>query len=313
MVDIDYKQYYGFHRARVVDPHPSELWKYGAVRVFIPDFMSTLVSGHTLVGSNSSESESIDEHKNGLIAYPANNPIGGRNNEGNDQDSHGQGCVYIPPKNSYVWVFFEGGNLEKPYYFSAFDSRNAELPPEQTLVNDSHKVYTILRTHQGRTICVSDDEDSQRIEITGKKRQLDSSNPSGDSSSTYTIDGNMTTILLDERSGKEKLLIRTYNGDFLHIDIDQRKLQAKFENGIIFETNGKFSIKADSIHMNSDGDTKITGESVHIYSRWEGYVTAGRDLELHGRLCTNANICSDKSSDSGSKSSPDSAVGNRDT
>ena len=115
----------------------------------------------------------------------------------------------------------------------------------------------IFKSHEGRCIVVSDEPDDARIEITGKKRQL-SSPPSGDTGSVYTIDGNQTTILFDERDGKEQLLIRTHQGDFIKIDITNRKLEVSFESDIIIKTVGDF-------HLHSSGQINIKGDlGVHI-------------------------------------------------
>ncbi|MEE9571900.1 MAG: hypothetical protein V3W20_02500, partial [Candidatus Neomarinimicrobiota bacterium] len=154
------------------------------------------------------------------------------------------GTSYIPPKDSWVWVFFESGNINRPYYFGALDIENTMVLPENQVGSEYQKKWTILKTHEGRTIIMSDDPSDARTEITGKKREL-SDPPSGNTSSVYKIDENQTTILFDEREGKEKVLIRTYKGDFFHIDIDEQKLQAEFESDIIIKTKGKFQVTAE--------------------------------------------------------------------
>jgi len=287
---------YGNYRAKVVNNRDAS--KYGRVLVWIPDLMPEL-----------------DSRKDGIWARPANNPIGGRNTQADTNDNHYAGSSYIPPMGSWTWVFFESGNINRPYYFGALDIENTRVLPENQLGSSYEKKWTILKTHEGRTIVVSDDPDDARTEITGKKRllgksetntkelekQLESleeefefynslsmpgfrqdakriyieiqavkdqinaaslapSNPSGTTSSVYPIDGNQTTILFDERKGTEKILIRTYKGDFLHIDIDERKLQAEFESDIIIKTNGKFQLTAtENIDiLSTTGDIKVT-------------------------------------------------------
>jgi len=278
MNEMDYKKYFGFYRARVVDPKPEKYSDYGAVKVSIPDFMSEEL-GKTESGAD------INLFKHGLIAYPANNPVGGRNPQKEDESdtsAYYQGCVYTPPKNSYVWICFEGGDIERPYFFAAFDGKSAKLPPEQTLVDNPHQVFTILKTHSGRTICVSDDKDTQRIEITGKKRTLEGDDPAGNDSSTYAIDGNMSTILFDERTGREKLLIRTRLGDYIHIDIDERKLQIEFDNDIIIKSNSNISIEATKkIMIKSGQQCYITSDqAMHIKAGEQGYFNSGGQLNL---------------------------------
>lgn len=222
------KRLYGNYRAKVVDNRDNE--KRGRVLLWIPDLMPD-----------------IPDTK-GLWARPANNPIGGRNVE-DSSDHHYMGSCYIPKKGAWVWVMFEAGNINRPYYWGALDLENTTVLPENQLGSNFTDKWTIFKTHEGRTIVMSDDNDDQRVEITGTKRQL-SGPPSGDTGSVYTIDGNQTTILLDERSGKQKVLIRTYKGDFFHVDIDERKLQAFFEDDIEIKTNKSLYITAkEEIHL----------------------------------------------------------------
>ena len=216
---------YGNYRAKVVNNKDSE--QFGRVLVFIPDLMPEL-----------------DDTKDGIWARPANNPVGGRNLESNTQDNYYAGSSYIPSKGSWVWIFFETGQINRPYYFGALDIENTKVLPENQVGSNFEKKWTILKTHEGRSMIFSDDPDDARVELTGKKRQLNNP-PSGDQKSVTQIDGNMTTILLDERNGLQKLLIRTHLGDYFHIDIDQRQLQVEFENDIIIRTHGKLKITAD--------------------------------------------------------------------
>jgi hypothetical protein len=221
-------KYLGFYRAKVVEVN-IENNNYGGIRVFIPDLMTTLDPDY-------------DENKMGIIAYPANSPLGGRNPE--NKDSYYTASVYIPPKGSFVWVFFEMGDVNRPYYFASLDIRTSKLPPENRNVQEPHKVYTIIKSGKGRSIIVADSEDVQRVEITGKKRMLQGADPAGNADSVYETDGNQTTILLDEKEGAEKLLIKTHYGDYLNIDISNRRLNAYFSNGIRIKTDQKLSIQA---------------------------------------------------------------------
>ena len=265
--------YYGLYRARVVevDIKDNDYQEYGAIKVSIPDFMIDQIDSN------------FDLYKDGLIAYPANNPVGGRNPQDKDKTSYYQGSVYVPPKNSYVLIFFEGGNLDQPRYLTAWDCRSSKLPPENRNVDEPHKVYTILKTHSGRTMVISDSEDVQRIEITGKKRKLQGDDPAGNEESTYNIDSNQTTILFDEREGREKILIRTHKGDFIHIDIDERQLQMSFENDISIKANGNLSLDiAKDLHIKTGGNQYIhaKGEQ-NLKSEQTGAITYDNGVNIN--------------------------------
>lgn len=234
-------RFHGFYRAKVTEVDIDDN-DYGAVRVFVPDLMTDVDPDY-------------DDSSMGLIAYPANNPIGGYNTEDSDSTTHYQSSMMVPKKNAWVWVFFEQGNPNRPFYFAAFHFKNSKVPPENRDVDEPHRVYTMIKTTDGRSVVVCDSDDEQRIEITGKKRQI-SGGPEGDNGSVYNIDGNNTTILLDERGGKEKILIRSHKGDYVHIDIDQQELQMYFKNDIKIKTDGDLhlQVKGD-MHVAVDGSS----------------------------------------------------------
>lgn len=261
------EKYFGNYRAVVVDNNDKEL--YGRILVWIPDIMPKV---------------SLDK---GLWAYPANNSIGGRNSE--NQDAKYNGSSYIPEKGSWVWVFFEAGNPNRPYYFGALDIKGSLVLPECQLGSEPYRKWVIFKSKSGRCIMISDDEDDCRVEITGKKRQL-SSPPSGDTNSVYSIDGNQTTIFLDERSGKEKLLIRTHKGDFVNIDTENRTLNIQFDSDIQIKSNGKINIEAeDDINIKTSGDLKESASGdVNIKSTGNTNIEATSAVNVKGQ--TKANV-----------------------
>ena len=229
-------QFLGNYRAKVVDNKDPE--KYGRVIVWIPDIMPLV-----------SDTE-------GLWARPANNPVGGRNLE-DDSDQHFMGTSYIPRKGAWVWIFFEGGNINKPYYFGALDIEHSKVLPENQVGTNYEDKWTIFKSHDGRTIIVSDDPDDERVEITGKKRQLKDP-PSGDTDSVYTILDNQTTFLIDERDGKEKILVKTYKGDYINFDIENQKLHVLVNGDVNVKSNGGIFMSAtDSINFKTGGNINL--------------------------------------------------------
>jgi len=234
---------YGNYRAKVIDNKDKEM--FGRVMVYIPDLMPALSS----------------QDKNGLWARPANNPIGGRNTTEGTDENHYMGSSYIPRIGAWLWIFFESGNINRPYYFGGLDIEHAKVLAENQQGSNYEDKWTIFKSQEGRTIVISDDPDDERVEITGKKRLI-AEPPSGDGWSVYAIDKNQTTILLDERDAKQKLLIRTYKGDFIHIDIDEQGLQIQFAGDIQIKNGGNtFVSSAGDMHFLSGGSIYITAKN----------------------------------------------------
>ena len=247
---------YGFYRALVVGNKDAQF--FGRILVWIPQIMPEI------------------EKTRGILAKPANNPVGGRNME-DDEEHHYMGTSYIPKKGSWVFIFFESGNPSFPYYFGSCDLENTTVLPECKVGHNYEDKWVLFKSHEGRSIVISDDDPVKgdpRIEITGKKRKMKEP-PTGDETSVYEIDGNQTTILFDERKNKEKILIRTYKGDFIHVDIDERNLQIDFENDINIECRGKFSLKAaKDIHIRTD-------QNLHTTSKRDTHITAELSILEH--------------------------------
>jgi len=233
-----------FLRAKVINSKDPS--KFGRVLVWIPDLMPLI---------------SDDQ---GIWARPANNFLGGRNEE-SFKDQNYMGSCFIPQKGSWVFIFFELGNPNFPYYISSLDIENTKVLPECQIDNYDNK-WVIFKSHSGRCIVISDDPKDSRVEITGKKRKIKNP-PSGDTDSVYTIDENQTSILLDERDGKEKVLIRSHKGDFLHFDVDQRQLHALFKS---------------DIHIKSEGDIFISGKNINITSQDDIKLKASDDVSIKG-------------------------------
>jgi hypothetical protein len=268
-------QLFGNYRARVVMSKDPELC--GRVQVWVPDLMEGL-------GDDSA-----------IWALPANNPVGGRNDTP-IEDGHFMGTCYIPPKGSWVWVFFEAGNINRPFYFGALDLKNTKVLPENQAGLNPEQKWTIFKSHEGRCVVVSDDASDCRVEITGKKRKLidDGVPPTGGTGAVYQIDDNQTTILLDERDGREQLLIRTHNGDFLDINITTRTLRAFFKGGITIGTDGIMYLDATKINMTSLTDININPTlnlnlKAGAAARLDGNLTAsvkGADVRIGGSSMT---------------------------
>ena len=246
-MDKGYKDpLYGNYRAKVVNNRDKEM--LGRVIVWIPDLMPDI------------------SDTQGIWARPANNPVGGRNTEEGSANNY-MGSSFIPSNGSWTWVFFEAGNINRPYYFGALDLENAKVLPENQLGASYEQKWTLFKSHAGRAIVVSDDPDDERVEITGKKLLLEEP-PSGDTFSVYRIDQNQNTILIDERDETEKILIKTRKGDFIKLGIseDSRTLEIQV---------------ADNVEIKSGGHILVTSSGdQHFLAGGNVYITAGAGIHM---------------------------------
>ena len=246
--------YFGNYRAKVIENEDED--NNGKIEVWPPDILPYQET-HT------------------IIARPANNPVGSRNDE-----NPFIGTCYTPPVNSWVWIFFDGGNVNKPFFWNA-----VEILPE--CVNNPGKKWVIFKSTSGNAMVISDDPDDARTEITGAKTL--SKSPTGDEASV-TGDA-QSIILIDERAGQEKILIKTKGGNFINMSNDgnieikaAKKMIFEAGDDITFKTPGKFHVTAgDSLNLQggsaanlkSNGSTKIEGGSA-------ASITSGGATNVHG-------------------------------
>ena len=266
-MDKGYKDpLYGNYRAKVVNNRDKE--QFGRVMVWIPDLMPDISPFQ------------------GIWARPANNPIGGRNTEEGTANNY-MGSSFIPSTGSWTWVFFEAGNINRPYYFGALDLENAKVLPENQLGSNYEQKWTVMKSHAGRTIVVSDDPDDARVEITGKKRLLNEP-PSGDQYSVYRIDENQNTFLLDERDDTEKLLIKTRKGDFIKLSIVDRTLEIQVWDNIEIKSGGHILItSAGDQHFLAGGSMYLTaGAGIHMVAG--GSINAEAGDEINSQCGSNS-------------------------
>lgn len=251
---------YGFYRSRVVENDDTS--NEGKVLVWIPVLMANI------------------ESDKGIWARSANDPVCGRNTKDVD-DQNFMGSCMIPPKGSWVLVFFEGGNPNNPFYTFGFSVEGVKVLPECRVGDNPQSKWVPFKSHDGRTIILSDDPSDERLELTGKKRTL-SDPPSGDISSVYTIDNNQTVILIDDRDGKEKVLIRTRKGDYLNIDTEERSLYAEFESGIHLKSGSGIYIEAAS-ELNLKGGSNVNieaGADANLKSGADTNIQSGADANI---------------------------------
>lgn len=278
----------GFYRGVVIDNRDPDLDQigitFGRVMVNIPALMKTPEAG--------------------IWAYPANNPMGGRNRENLAPDTNKNGgkmeycgSFYVPPTGSFVIIFFEGGDPNRPFYMGGLDIKAHEAPPEINIGVDKkpEERWLVFRSPQGRTIVVSDDEDNCRIEITGKKRKA-----AGDTSAhVYDISGNQKTILIDDRDGKEKILIEDQKGNYVNIKTFSNDIDVHANGNLRLNAGGNIFIKAGG-NVNIEG-SKINTQSGSFNANAGSFLAAAGDVSLTGdcRLGPTVHLCEGTTSPGG--------------
>ena len=136
---------FGIFRAKCTDPKDPD--KSGKIKVWIPEL-----------------SYKKDEDTEGIWARPAT-PYAAVNLEKKEVNDFGS--LYVPPKDSYVYVFFENGDPSKCVYFAGMVLEGS-IPTECQSGSQYWNKHVIIKTPKKRIIFVSDDPSDACVIIRGQ-------------------------------------------------------------------------------------------------------------------------------------------------
>lgn len=192
--------------------------------------------------------------QNWLWAYPY---YGNAGYEKNDKE---HGSTSIPKIGQFMNVVFLQNNPSIPFYKTPVKTNITKVLPECRVGDNPSEKVVVQRMESGRAIVLSDDPSDERTEITGKKRLYD---PKNGENSVYTIQSNQNTILIDEREGKEKIVITDHKGDYIYIDIENKKVVVNSESELVINSVAKMSINTEAeLHIKGEANINIDGANI---------------------------------------------------
>lgn len=282
------RRYDGKHRALVVNVEDPEYC--GQIQVWIPDLQPE---------------DYKDDLKRCLWAFPSNTRFGGRNDGTSEHGARDEdideielyayGTSYIPRINSWVWVWFENENPNRPYYDNAVDLRRQKVPVEGQWGKQYYdKWYD--RSPRGRVILMSDDdqvpvaeythmftpleilEEDRRTEITGEKRHLEE---------IYKIINSQATVLIDDRDKREKILIQDWKGNYIMISTHQNRASVYINEDIVIRNRSQqFSLICENGRMNlyaKNGISMRSDAQIHIKAKQNIEIRTEQDIRMEAK------------------------------
>ena len=154
------KKYPGIYRARVLATDAAETDKLGRIKVEVYPFM---------LGTVSAKAAGVGD---GIITadFPWAIPAPGIFSGSGD----GTGSFAVPDIDSYVWVFFEEGDVYQPVYFAEAPNKLKGLPTERLVGYPDTKVW---KTAAGIVITIRETSGSEDVKVlhsSGTYIQIDS-------------------------------------------------------------------------------------------------------------------------------------------
>ena len=157
----------GIYRAKVLATDVSEDDKLGRIKVEVYPMLIEKATARDLPGVDGIDTSVLP------WAIPAMPLFAGAV----PGPSGGVGCLVIPEVGSYVWVFFEEGDIQQPVYFAEAQTAGAGLPPERLTNYPYTKVW---KSAGGVVITINDGEGNEEIKVLHPTGTFIRINSSGD-------------------------------------------------------------------------------------------------------------------------------------
>ena len=181
------------------------------------------------------------------------------------------GEYFVPEVGDQVLVAFEHGNIEKPYVIGSVPLNNSTFVSGAFDEKNKNKTIT---TKNGNTIHIVDEAEGD-----GEKDKMEIITSTG--AHELILDNDKKLILLSDKEGKNKLEMKTGNGQ-MEIKADQKltikvgdsiemylngangtvtvkatKIQAEATAGIELKANGNFKAEGASMTVSGNSLTKV--------------------------------------------------------
>ena len=152
------------------------------------------------------------------------------------------GSVLIPPLGSYVLVFFEDEDPDKPVYVGGLILDDpSHMPVEQTHGKEYWKRHTLIKTPTARTIFLSDDVDLPCTVITGwdltHKKRKNNDDPRRDRKRRFDI---------WEKKKEEYMMLLDELEDYILFDEVKKRIRLQHHKGayVEYDQQGNIHIEA---------------------------------------------------------------------
>lgn len=172
----------GIYRGKVLETDANESVKLGRVKLEIPPY---------LVGEETANlmTQDIDTRIDGMNvddipwAVPAQPLFFGAKD--------GQGSFSVPTVGSYVFAFFEGGNIFSPVYFANAIDAGTSIPEE---AEDNYPDTFVFKTPSGCSIVINDNTGEVKITSENNMKLIVGDNVEITSSGNVTVTGDTISI-----------------------------------------------------------------------------------------------------------------------
>ncbi len=154
------KLYNGIYRAKVLATDADESDNIGRIKVEVYPMLIGTETAQTLGGIDGIDTAQLP------WAVPAMSLFSGAGS--------GYGSFVVPEVDSFVWVFFEEGDVYQPVYFAEAVTKTYGVPSERTV---NYPYTRVFKTKSGIVITINDSNGNEEVKVlhpTGTYLQISS-------------------------------------------------------------------------------------------------------------------------------------------
>lgn len=229
---VDNLKFAGIYRAKVLDNDDPD--KLGRIKV---EIYPVLIGEETARSLDGVEGIAVDNLPWAVPAMPLFVGAG-----------EGFGGFAIPEEDSFVFIFFEGGDVYQPVYFAEAQTGTKGLPPDRITNYPNRKIF---QTKNGIVIYLDDTEDEEEIKVLhprGTFIRIDK-------------DGSISATTVDEGNEEDDIIELVHStGALIRIDKDGN---INVDTSTVENADVNITAKEDA-NITAEGNVNISGTIVNI-------------------------------------------------
>lgn len=187
------------------------------------------------------------------------------------------GTYVVPEIGDTVLIGFIGGSLKKPFLLGSLYPANSSLVKQQFDKNNANKY---METKGGVQIAIEDTRGKQSVTVTTPKNL------------SVTIEDQNQTILLKDKTGKNKILMDMKKGEIsivaskkLSLQAGQTSLELNGTAGSVKLNGGKVNVAAkQTLNLQGQVSTKVKGGTLSAQGNQMAELKAAGPVTVKGAI-----------------------------
>ncbi len=185
---------------------------------------------------------------------------------------NGSGFFFLPEVNDEVIVYFENGDITRPYVLGSVWNSKDKTPKQQSeLVGGDGKVKErLLKTTSGHILSFDDSADAPKISIIDKSTK-----------NKLIIDTTSKTITIETDASGGNITLKATGGK---ISLESKDFEVKATNSASIEGTASAKVKTAQLELKADASAKMEGATLELKGSGTAKLEGGAMTEIKGGI-----------------------------